>query len=67
MKVFDICTGKVKKPRTITILPVPDRVIILVKNGVKGSSGDLRDTSFSSSIVTRISMPGTMMTWRIMI
>ena len=30
MKVFDICTGKVKKPRTITILPVPDRVIVLV-------------------------------------
>ena len=30
MKVFDICKGKVKKPRTITILPLPDRVIVLV-------------------------------------
>ena len=29
VKVFDICTGKVKKPRTITILSVPDRVNIL--------------------------------------
>ena len=30
MKVFNIGTGKVNKPRTVTILPVPDRVIILV-------------------------------------
>ena len=30
VKVFNIGTGKVKKPRTIRILPVPDRVIILV-------------------------------------
>ena len=31
VKAFDICIGKVKKTRTITILPVPDRVIVLVK------------------------------------
>ena len=30
VKLFDMCTGKVKKPRTITILPVPDHIIILV-------------------------------------
>ena len=35
MKAFDICIGKVKKTRTITILPVPDRVIVLVNKGGK--------------------------------
>ena len=30
VKLFYIGTGKVKKPRTITILPLPDRVIRLV-------------------------------------
>ena len=30
VKVFDIGTGKVKKQRTITVLPAPDRVIALV-------------------------------------
>ncbi len=31
-KVFDINTGVVKKPRTITPLPMPDRVIAIIKD-----------------------------------
>jgi hypothetical protein len=31
-KVFDINTGVVKKPRTITPLPMPDRVIAVIKD-----------------------------------
>jgi hypothetical protein len=31
-KVFDINTGTVKKPRTVILLPMPDRVIKVVND-----------------------------------
>ena len=38
MKCFDLKTGRVVKCRTITVLPMPDRIIKQVQNGVKNQN-----------------------------